>query len=208
MIKPGRKIVMAIASFAIVAGPTAAPGAPAMPSQVTAACRGINWIPMMIPDINGGMAFHLTFTMSQLLSQMQSLCQAQAQTQMESINFQSLPSLFQDGPAQIGSLYTASNSLAPSLANTGQAKAVLGQLQSDMAMVQQIEGMMKNAEGRDEHQQLTSMLDAASGDEVTKLLSLTASNVDTDRAATLQAATNAQKYTSGPSPDMGDGYMI
>jgi len=203
-----RKLAFAAATLGLSIAPAAAPAAPAMPSQVTAACRGINWVPTMIPDINGGMAFHFTFTMSQLLSQMQTLCQEQAQTQMASIDFQTLPSLFENAPNQLGSLYSASNALPPSLANTGQAKAILGQLQGDMAMVQRIESMMQGAEGRDEHQQLTTMLGAAEGNEVTKLLSLTASNIDTDRAETLQAASNVVHYTSGTSPDMGDGFMI
>lgn len=192
--------------LAIASAPAAAQVAP--PAGVTAVCNGVKWMPPVIPDINGGMAFHLTFTMSQLLANMQQLCQEEQQAQMMAMDFQFFAGNFLDAPSQIGSMFNAGAAVNPGLANVAQSNTVLGQVQADAAKLQQVEQLMTRAEGSTQQTQVGTMLSAIAATELQKLETLQASDVMSNNAMSVSAGTSLENSMSAPSPDFGDGYML
>lgn len=193
-------------AIATSSAPAAAQVAP--PAGVTAVCNGVKWMPPVIPDINGGMAFHLTFTMSQLLANMQQLCQEEQQAQMMAMDFQSFTGDFLDAPGQLRSMFGAGAGVDPGMANVAQSNTVLGQLQADAAKLQQVEQLMTEAQGNTQQTQVGTMLSAIAATELQKLETLQASDVMSNNAMSVSAGTSLENSMSAPSPDFGDGFML
>lgn len=196
-------VSLAVAASSAPAGAQVAP-----PVGVTAVCNGVKWMPPVVPDINGGMAFHLTFTMSQLLANMQQLCQEQQQAEMMAMDFQSFAGDFLDAPSQLGSMFSAGAAVNPGMANVAQSNTVLAQLRADAAKLQQVEQLMTRAQGSTQQTQVGTMLSAIAATELQKLETLQASNVMSNDAMNVSAGTSLQNSMSAPSPDFGDGFML
>jgi len=177
-------------------------------NSYASACGAVGYVPSMVPDINGGMAFHLTFTSAQLFTSLKQLCQQQQQVQMEVDNLTTNPLSFLNTPQQLSAMRIASAAVDPSLAGSAQSAVILQQSASNATQLDAAEQLLNLAQGRDQNIRAAGMINALNTDALQKILTLQAATQQADRQTTLNAAQQIQTNMSGSSPDLGDGFLI
>jgi len=171
-------------------------------------CGAVGFVPSWVPDVNGGAAFHLTFTTGQLTTQVKQLCQQQQQVQMMTTDMTTGNGVYLNAPNQLSTMMTSAQSVDPSLASQAQAITLLSQSQSDAMILGTLEGNLDAAQGRDQNVRAAAALNAYNASELQKQLTFEASTQTSDRQASLEAMQTLNTNMSGTTPDLGNGYML